>query len=151
MKRWLRRVTPDLFLAAVIALLLTLAVNALNTVETRRILSDERGMAHDGLTLDERIAALERSIGRSVFLHLPLLVIAASIAIGLVCRQRRWAWLLAILAVTPTLLMAVSFFIDLPLASSSLVLSYVVISVVVASSTVSLRRRLLAAQQRSGG
>ena len=145
MKNWLRRVTPDLFLAAVVALLLTFALNALDAVEDERIADEVRAVAQDGLTIDERITALERSIWRSTLLHLPLLAVAASIAIGLACRLRRWAWLFAIFAVIPNLLMGVSFFIDVPLLGSTVLATYVVLSAAVATSTVAMRRRALQA------
>ena len=143
MYQWLRRVTPDLFLAAVVALLLTLALRALDGIEDRRIHSDVRVEAQDGLTIDEHIDVFDRSIRRSVWVQLPLLVVAASLVVGLFCRQRRWVWLIAILAVVPTLLMGGSFFIDLPLAGSSVVATYVGIAVAVASSAVAIRKRVV--------
>jgi hypothetical protein len=149
MYQWLRRVTPDLFLAAVVALLLTLALHALDGIEDRRIVSDARMEAKDGLTFDERIDVLDRSIRRSVWVQLPLLVVAASLVVGLCCRQRRWGWLIAILAIVPTLLTGVSFFIDLPLVGSSVAATYIGIAVVVASRAVAIRDRVLSEEDSS--
>jgi len=58
MINWLRRVTPDLFLAAVVALLMTVALDKLDTIESDRIVGGVRWAAQDGLTIDERIGRL---------------------------------------------------------------------------------------------
>ena len=93
--------------------------------------------------IDEHIDVFDRSIRRSVWVQLPLLVVAASLVVGLFCRQRRWGWLIAILAVVPTLMMGVSFFIDVPLAGSGVAASYLGIAVVVASRAVAIRDRVV--------
>lgn len=145
---WLRRVTPDLFLAAVVALLITLGLNALDRVEERRIADDLESASLDGLSFDERLGAIERSIARSVFLHVPLLVAGASVVTAFACRNRRWAWLTSLLAVVPSLLIGGSFFIDLPATGSAVVGTYVALSIVSAHAAVALRARLLPAPVR---
>ncbi len=133
MINWLRRVTPDLFLAAVVALLITLALDKLDTIESDRIVGGVRWAARDGLTIDERIGVfeqfirrsifvhqraaigvLEQSIRRSIFFHQPVLVAGAAIIVGFICRNRRWAWLTAIMAIVPALLMGAGFLVDCP-------------------------------------
>ncbi len=143
MINWLRRVTPDLFLAAVVALLITVALDKLDTVESDRIVGSVRWAAHDGLTIDERIGVFERSIRRSIFLHQPVLVAGAAIIVGFICRNRRWAWLTAILAIVPALLMGAGFLIDSPLPGSILMAAYVTLAVVLASLSVVVRNRLI--------
>jgi hypothetical protein len=143
MVAWLRRVTPDLFLAAVVALVITLGLSALDRVERQRIADDLRSASPNGLSFDERLQAVERSISRSVFLHLPLLVVGASVVTALACRNRRWAWLTSLLAVVPSLLLGGSFFIDLPATGSAVIASYVVLSIVSAHGALALRARLL--------
>ncbi len=145
---WLRRVTPDLFLAAVVALLITLGLNALDRVEGQRIADDLESASHDGVSFDERLAALERSISRSVFLHVPLLVAGASVVTALACRNRRWAWLTSLLAVAPSLLMGGSFYIDLPATGSAVIAAYVALSILSAHAAIALRARLLPAPVR---
>ena len=83
MKEWLRRETPDLFLAAVVALVIMVAVHTLDGVEDQRINADARTLASDGLTIDERINVLDDSIRRSTMLYLPVLAGFGGIAVGL--------------------------------------------------------------------
>jgi hypothetical protein len=142
MINWLRRVTPDLFLAAVVALLLTLALNQLDKIEGERIVGNVRWAARDGLTIDERMGAFDDSIRRSIFIHQPLLVATAAICVGGICRNRRWAWLTAVLAVVPALLMGAGFLIDDPLMGSAVTAYYIVISTVIASLSVTVRNRI---------
>ena len=145
MINWLRRVTPDLFLAAVVALLLTLALDKLDKIESDRIVGSVRWAAHDGLTIDERIGVFEQSIRRSIFFHQPVLVAGAAIIIGFICRNRRWAWLTAILAIVPALLMGAGFLVDTPLTGSVLMAAYVTLAVFLASLSVVVRNRLVPA------
>ena len=148
---WLRRITPDLFLAAVVALLITLALAQLDQIESDRIVGSVRWAAHEGLTVDERLGVFERSIRRSVFIHQPLLVAVGAICVGLVCRNRRWAWVTAVLAVTPALLIGGGFFIDAPVAGFVLLASYVAIAVILASGGVAVRERLAPAPKGLSG
>lgn len=143
MMGWLRRVTPDLFLAAVVALLVTLALNTLEDFEGERITAEVRVFARDGLTIDERIHVFDQSIRRSIFVYQPMLVAAAATIVGIACRNRRWAWLTAVLAVIPALLMGGGFFIDAPIAGSSLLAAYVAMAVFLASISVAVRNRLM--------
>jgi len=143
MINWLRRVTPDLFLAAVVALLITLALAKLDSVENERIVGSVRWAAHEGLTVDERLGVFERSIRRSIFVHQPVLVATAAICIGFFCRIRRWAWLTSILATTPALLMGAGFLLDTPFTGSVLLASYVSLAAVLASVSVGIRNRLV--------
>jgi hypothetical protein len=145
MYQWLRRVTPDLFLAALVALGITIALHTLDKIEDQRIVTEVRWEAHDGLTIDERLGAFDSSIRRSVLVHMPFLVLAASVVVGLACRRRRWAWLTATLAVIPTLLMGASFFIDVPLAGSGVIASYLLLTVTVSSGTVAVRNQVVPA------
>jgi hypothetical protein len=145
MINWLRRVTPDLFLAAVVALLITLALDQLDTIESDRIVGGVRWAARDGLTIDERIGVFEQSIRRSIFFHQPVLVAGAAIIVGFICRNRRWAWLTAILAIIPALLMGAGFLVDSPLPGSALMAVYVTLGVVLASLSVVVRNRLVPA------
>jgi hypothetical protein len=145
MINWLRRITPDLFLAAVVALLITVALDKLDTIESDRIVGGVRWEAHDGLTIDERIGVFERSIRRSIFVHQPVLVAGAAIIVGFICRNRRWAWLTAILAIVPALLMGAGFLVDTPLTGSVLMAAYVSLAVVLASLSVVVRNRLVPA------
>jgi hypothetical protein len=145
MINWLRRVPPDLFLAAVVALLITLALDKLDKVESDRINGGVRWAARDGLTIDERIGVFEQSIRRSIFFHQPVLVAGAAIIVGFICRNRRWAWLTAILAIIPALLMGAGFLVDSPLPGSALMAVYVTLGVVLASLSVVVRNRLVPA------
>jgi len=130
MKEWLRRITPDLFLAAVVALVI-------------RISADARTLASDGLTIDERIDVLDDSIRRSTMLYLPALAGFGGVAVGLTSRRRRWAWLTAIGAIIPALLMGAGFFIDTPLPGSVATATYILIAVSLATAGVAVRNRLL--------
>jgi len=143
MYAWIRRVTPDLFLAAVIALLITLALNQLDGIEGRRIVDGVRSVAHDGLTFDERIGEFRNSIRRSTLVYLPILVSVAAVAVGLLCRNRGWAWLTALLAVIPALLMGISFFIDTVLPAFVLVSIYISLTVTLATASVAVRNRVV--------
>ncbi len=145
MINWLRRVTPDLFLAAVVALLITLALSQLDKVESDRIVGSVRWAAHEGLTVDERLGVYERSIRRSILVHQPLLVASAAICVGFFCRNRRWAWLTAILSIIPALLMGAGFLLDTPLTGSILLASYLAIAALLASLSVGVRNRILPA------
>jgi hypothetical protein len=142
-KNWLRKVVPDLFLAAVVALLVTLAMNQLDGTETERIRSDARVAAEDGLTLDERIDVLGGSIRRSTYIHLPILIALSGAVVGLTCRNRRWVGLTAIGSVIPALIMGVAFFIDRPVPASILMTVYMVLAVAMATAASAVRRRLL--------
>ncbi|MDX2438229.1 MAG: hypothetical protein QNL88_14425 [Acidobacteriota bacterium] len=143
MIKWLRRVTPALFLAAVVALLITPALAKLDRVENDRIVGSVRWAAHEGLTVDERLGVYERSIRRSIFVHQPVLVASAAVCIGFFCRNRRWAWLTAILAIIPALLMGAGFLLDTPLIGSVLMATYVALAIVLTSASVSIRNRVV--------
>jgi hypothetical protein len=143
MINWLRRVTPDLFLAAVVALLITFALNKLDTIESERIIGGVRWAARDGLTVDERIEVFEHSIRRSILVHQPVLVAGAAIIVGFCCRNRRWAWLTATLAIIPALVMGAGFLLDAPLAGSVLVASYITLAILLASLSTAIRNRIV--------
>ena len=145
MINWLRRVTPDIFLAAVVALLITLALNHLDEIEDDRIVGSVRWVAHDGLTIDERTEVFEHSIRRSIFVHQPVLVVTAAICIGFFCRNRRWAWLTAILAIVPVLVMGAGFLMGTPVYGGALVTLYIALAVVLASLSVAVRNRVVSA------
>jgi len=142
-KDWLRRVTPDLFLAAVIALVITMAVHTLDAIEEQRIIDTAQTLGEDGLTIDERINVLDASIRRSTLLYLPALAGFGGVAAGLGSRRRRWAWLTAIGAIIPALLMGASFFVDTPLPGSIATATYVLITVSLATAGVAMRNRFL--------
>lgn len=146
MKNWLRRVVPDLFLAAVVALLVTMAMHQLDGVEKVRIQSDKRAASADGLTLDERIDVLDASMRRSTLLHIPALVVISGILVGLVCRNRRWAWLTAIGSVLPALIMGVAFFIDRPIPAVVLVTAYSALATSMAVVGAIVRQKLAPAK-----
>ena len=146
MYAWIRRVTPDLFLAAVIALLITVAQNQLDGMESRRIVDGVRSVAHDGLTFDERIGVFRNSIRRSTLLHLPFLVAMGAVSVGFICRNRSWAWLTALLAIIPALLMGISFFIDTPIPAFVLVSYYIALAISSASITVFFRNRFISVE-----
>ncbi len=150
MKKWLRSVVPDLFLAAVVALLVTVAMNQLDGSETQRIRADARVAAEDGLTLDERIDVYDDSIRRSTLLHLPALIALSGVIVGLACRNRRWAWLTAIASILPTLIMGIAFFIDRPIPAGVLVTTYVSLAVSMAVVGAALRQKLLPAEVSRG-
>lgn len=148
MMKWLRRVTPDLFLAAVIALLVTLILYKLDAVEDQRIIAEVRFVAHDGLTVDERLEVFKRSIRRSIFVYQPLLVASAAVIVGFFCRNRNWAWLTAVLAAIPAFLMGISFFVDTPGPGSAVVATYLGISVLLSLTAVGVRNRVASATAR---
>ena len=143
MKDWLRRITPDLFLAAVVALVIMAAVHKIDAVEDQRINADAQTLASNGLTIDERIEVLDDSIRRSTMLYLPALAGFGGVAVGLASRRRRWAWLTAIGAIIPALLMGAGFFIDTPLPGSVATAGYILIAVSLATVGVAVRNRLL--------
>jgi hypothetical protein len=138
MKDWLRRITPDLFLAAVVALVIMVAVHKLDAVEDQRISADAQT-----LTIDERIDVLDDSIRRSTMLYLPALAGFGGVAVGLASRRRRWAWLTAIGAIIPALLMGAGFFIDTPLPGGVATATYILIAVSLATVEVAVRNRFL--------
>ncbi len=151
MYAWLRRVTPDLFIAAVIALLITLALHKLEAYEGRRIADEAATAAVGGLSLDERIEVVGDSIQRSTRLYIPFLVAVGGAAVGLACRLERWASLTAVLAIIPALLTGASFHIDLPRRVLALTAVYVVTAGAAARLVVALRRRLVAARSSGQG
>jgi hypothetical protein len=146
MMNWLRRVVPDLFLAAVIALLVTMAMHQLDGAETVRIESDRQAAATDGLTLDERIDVLDASMRRSTLVHFPALIALSGVLVGLACRNRSWAWLTAIGSVLPVLIMGVGFVIDRPIPAVVLVTTYTALVVLMALIGVALRRKMMPAK-----
>ncbi len=150
MKKLLRSVVPDLFLAAVVALLVTVAMNQLDGTETQRIRADARAAAEDGLTLDERIDVFDGSIRRSTLLHLPALIALSGVVVGLACRNRRWAWLTAIASILPALIMGVAFFVDRPIPAGVLVTTYTALAVSMALAGAALRQKLLPAKVPRG-
>jgi uncharacterized membrane protein YhfC len=142
MKSWLRKVVPDLFLAAMVALLVTMAMHQLDGVEALRIQSDKRAASVDGLTLDERIDVLGASMRRSTLIQFPVLIAVSGMLVGLACRNRRWAWLTAIASVLPALIMGAAFFIDRPLPAAVLVTVYIALAASMAMTGAALRRKL---------
>ena len=150
MKEWIKSVVPDLFLAAVVALLVTVAMSQLDGAEAVRIRTDARAAAKDGLTLDERIDVFDGSIRRSTLLHLPALIALSGVIVGLACRNRRWGWLTAIGSILPALIMGVGFFVDRPLPASFLVTAYSALAVSMALAGSALRRKLLPARVPRG-
>jgi hypothetical protein len=145
MNNWIRKVVPDLFLAALVALLVTLAVHYLEGSERRRMQSDFETAARDGVTLDDRIEVFDGSIRRSTLFHLPLLAAISGIVVGLGCRNRGWAWLTAFGAILPALIMGVAFFVDHLLPASLVVGVYSAITIVTAWMAVAVRNRLVPA------
>ena len=143
MKNWIRRVVPDLFLAAVVALALTMVMQHFDGEETERIRREVRVAAIEGLTFDERIDAFDGSIRRSTLLHLPILIALSGVVVGLTCRIRRWAWLTAIGSVLPALIMGIAFFIDRPIPAAALTLAYLALTVSMALAGSALRQKLL--------
>jgi hypothetical protein len=150
MKKWIKNVVPDLFLAAVVALLVTVAMNQLDGTEIQRIRNDARAAAQDGLTLDERIDVYDGSIRRSTLLHLPALIALSGVIVGLACRNRRWAWLAAIGSILPALIMGVAFFIDRPISAGVLVTTYAALAISMALAGSALRQKLLPARVPRG-
>jgi len=150
MKKWIKSVVPDLFLAAVVALLVTVAMSQLDGAEAVRIRTDARAAAEDGLTIDERIDVFDGSIRRSTLLHLPALIALSGVVVGLACRNRRWAWLTAIGSIIPALIMGVAFFVDRPLPASFLVTAYSALAASMAMAGAALRQKLLPARVPRG-
>jgi len=146
MKKWLRSVVPDLFLAAVVALLVTMAIRQLDGAEVARIQIHARAAADNGLTLDERIDVYDGSIRRSTLFHLPALIALSGTLVGLTCRNRRWAWLTAIGSVLPALIMGVAFFVDRPFPAGALVTVYTALAISMALAGSALRQKLLPAR-----
>ena len=142
MNEWLRRVIPDLLLAAVVALVITVALHTLDAIEKQKINGAAQALAGDGLTIDERIDILDDSIRRSTLLYLPALAGFGGVAVGLGSRRRRWAWLTAIGAIIPALLMGAGFFFDTPLPGSVATATYILIAVSLATAGVAVRNRL---------
>jgi hypothetical protein len=149
MKKWLRSVVPDLVLAAVVALLVTVAINQLDGRETRRIRADSRAAARGGLTLDERINVVDGSIRRSTLLHLPVLITLSAVIVGLASSNSRWAWLTAIGSVLPALIMGIAFFVDRPIPASFLVTAYLALAVSMTLAGAALRRLLVPVRTHS--
>jgi len=139
MKSWIRSVVPDLFLAAVVALLVTVAIQNLDLSEIERIRTDAQSAAEDGLTLDERIDVYDGSIRRSTLFHLPVIIALSGGVVGLACRKRRWAWLTAVGSVLPALIMGVAFFVDRPFTASFLVTAYIGLAISMALAASALR------------
>jgi hypothetical protein len=145
MKDWLRRVVPDLFLAAVVALLVTFAVQHLDKTEVERIREDAQVASEEGLTRDERIDVVGGSIRRSTLFHLPILIAVAGAVVGLGCRNRSWASLTAVGAALPALSMGVAFFIDRPIPASVLATLYASLAIAMASIGGVVRRKIFPA------
>ena len=143
MNEWLRRVIPDLLVAAVVALVITVALHTLDAIEKQKIDGAAQALAGDGLTIDERIDILDESIRRSTLLYLPALAGLGAAAVGLASHRRRWAWLTAIGAIAPALLMGAAFFVDTPLPGSLAAAIYMLIAVSLATAVVAMRDRFL--------
>jgi hypothetical protein len=144
MMKWLRKVVPDLFLAAVMALLITIAMNHLDDVETLRIKADRQAAAVDGLTLDERIDVLGESMKRSTLFHLPTLIAIGGAIAGFACRNQPWAWLTAVGSSLPALIMGYAFFIDRFLPAALLVAGYVGLAVATSVAGTTARQKIFA-------
>jgi hypothetical protein len=142
MRSWLRVVVPDLFLAAVVALLVTVAMQHLDGAELERIRSDTTTAAADGLTLDEHFEVIDSSVRRSTLVHLPILIALSGVVVGLACRNRSWAWLTALGSVLPALIMGVAFFIDSPIPAGALTSAYTLLAVAMSLAGTALRQRL---------
>ena len=145
---WLRRILPDLVIAAVIGLLATLAVHQLEAREAQRVAdglvaAGQEPAGHFLDTLDRQIDVLERSIRRSTLVQLPLVVLASGGLVGL-SRPGRWrrAWIPAVLAGLPAMAMGVAFVIDVPAAAAGVVLGYVAIATVSALTAAWIRSRI---------
>jgi hypothetical protein len=148
MKSWLRSVVPDLFLAAVVALLVTLAVQYFDGAEVQRNRTDLQAASENGLTVDERIEVLDSSIRRSTLIQLPCLIALAGVLVGLTCRNRRWAWLTAIGAALPALIMGIAFFIDRPIPAGALTVTYMSLAIATAMTSSAVRHTVLTAWAR---
>lgn len=138
----LRRLVPDLLLAAVVALLVTMAADHLERRETTRIHDDLRVASPGGLTLDEHLDVLTASVRRSALLHLPLLAGAGGALVGLGCRRRRWAPLTALVAVSPTFLWLVALLVDRPVLAGGGVALYGAAAILPAVALAAARARL---------
>lgn len=138
----LRRVVPDLLLATVVALLLTMAADYFEHIESTRIQRDLSHAAAGGVTLDEHVDALAASVRRSSLLHLPLLAGAGGALVGLGCRSRRWAPLTALGAATPTFIWLVALLVDRPVLAGGGVALYGAAAVLAAVAGVTARSRL---------
>jgi hypothetical protein len=145
---WLRRILPDLVIAAVVGLLATIAVHHLEKRESERVraglvAAGEQPAGHFLETLDLQIDVLESSIRRSTLVQLPLLVLASGGLVGL-ARPGRWrrAWIPGVLAAMPPMAMGVAFVIDVPAAAAGVVFGYVAIAVLSAVAAAWLRSRI---------
>jgi hypothetical protein len=83
---------------------------------------------------------------RSTLFHIPALIALSGVLVGLVCRNRSWAWLTAIGSVLPALIMGVAFVIDRPIPAVVLVTTYTTLAVVTAIAGTALRRKLMPAK-----
>ena len=142
MMNWLRVVVPDLFLASVVALLVTLAMQYLDGAESQRIRADTRAAAEGGLTLDEHIDVVGGSIRRSTLIHFPALIALSGVIIGLTCRNRRWAWLTTIGAVLPAMVMGIAFVVDRPVPVGILTTAYTALAITAAFTGSVVRQKL---------
>jgi len=145
---WLRRILPDLVIAAVVGLLATVAVHHLETREAARVrdglvAAGEAPSDHFLDTLDRQIDVLESSIQRSTLVQLPLVVLASGGLVGL-ARPGRWrrAWIPGVLAAMPPMAMGVAFVIDVPAAAAGVVLGYVAIAALSAVTAAWIRSRI---------
>ncbi len=138
---WIRSVTPDLFLAALVALLITLALHKMEGYEKKRIAAETYEASEGGLTFDEAIQVVGDSIRRSTRFYIPLLIVLGGAGVGLACRHRRWAWLTTGLAIIPAILTGVSFYLDTPASGGALTLTYLLLAAFVATSMVAARSR----------
>jgi hypothetical protein len=145
---WLRRILPDLVIAAVVGLLATIAVHHLETREAERVrdglvAAGEAPAGHFLDTLDRQIDVLESSIHRSTLVQLPLVVLASGGLVGL-ARPGRWrrAWIPGVLAAMPPMAMGVAFVIDVPAAAAGVMLGYVAIAALSALTAAWIRSRI---------
>lgn len=145
---WLRRILPDLVIAAVVGLLATIAVHHLETREAERVrdglvAAGEAPAGHFLDTLDRQIDVLESSIQRSTLVQLPLVVLASGGLVGL-ARPGRWrrAWIPGVLAAMPPMAMGVAFVIDVPAAAAGVMLGYVAIAALSALTAAWIRSRI---------
>ncbi len=138
----LRPLVPDLLLAVVIALLVTMAADHLERRETTRIHDDLKAASSGGLTLDEHLDALTASVRRSALVHLPLLAGAGGALVGFGCRRRRWAPLTALIAASPTFLWLVALLADRPVLAGGGVALYGAAAILPAAALATARARL---------
>ena len=144
----MRRILPDLVIAAVVGLLATIAVHHLETREAERVrdglvAAGEAPAGHFLDTLDRQIDVLESSIQRSTLVQLPLVVLASGGLVGL-ARPGRWrrAWIPGVLAAMPPMAMGVAFVIDVPAAAAGVMLGYVAIAALSALTAAWIRSRI---------